>query len=344
MYQAVQALDANQTNQENLGNNEAVNNSCGQRFSMVAQRYGLNKIDIWYPMVGDMVWTPFSYYGFNADWQISSNTSFVGDSQWLGQQLYPPLAMILLAASHYAYHRYVNQGKENPPAYPASDVMALMTSACCGIYAWDRAQALGVNLAQSWGLSSGAAGYAASAFTGVIPGPVQYSVGKVFRLCVQDKEWTHYEKDPEYGKKLLKELGVSASIGAIPGAAWQLIFNASSIGGFGPLATTLFVMSGVGCVNWATVNASEQVLEKGCFQAASDCLGWFAPCGVEPVVEEIPQETIDDQEQLVKAPFTRLVDYLRGHSAADEAPDLDCEMQPVNAVGGLSYGSAGVGV
>ena len=260
--------------------------------------------------VRDWIWTYFSYDLLNARLQATADVTFDLTGQWAGQQLYSTLGMVIFAiASKLAYK---GVGKE----FPTADVVASITAASAAIYTWDRGQAIGIHLGAKLGLSSATSGYFAGIFTGV-EGPTQFLVLTLSKLLTKDEEWSQFKQNPkDYLLSKVKELGLSATLGLVPGAVWQIVFNAGLLANLGPVATCFLVAAAVGVCNVIYAKTSKAILESDC------CISL---CGQSR--EKEPLETVQ------ASPFSSLLSCLGMFKlpCCGREEVTGAEQQPLNA-------------
>lgn len=209
---------------------------------------------------GDLIWSSVSYLNLGINLQTTNDTTFGIASQWAGQQLYATLGMGcfsgIIAARYGLKKEYLK----------AADVMTLSAAGCLSIYTWDQAQVWGINVFTNAGASNNAAGYYSSIFAGISEGLTQFIFIKLVKLFSNDDEYTHFKQDPcNYFLNLLIGLGLNSTIGAIPGAVWQLVFNAATIGAIGPVATALSVAGCVALFAIASAKANYAIVNSDCY-------------------------------------------------------------------------------
>lgn len=207
----------------------------------------------------DAIWVYFSYSQFDVKLQHTQDASFGVDSQWLGQEVYSTLGMLLFSAACRA--AYFCKGRP----FPTTTVCALNAAASVGIYAFDRFGTWGAQLGQSAvTLTVAQAGYFAALFT-AFETPVQTLIITLVKLLTQNSEWSQLYCDPvQYLKIKIKELGLSMTIGLLPGAVWQLVFNAGVVCALGPVGTALLVATAAAMSNLIYVTASTVVSNSSC--------------------------------------------------------------------------------
>ena len=238
--------------------------------------------------IRDLMWTYFSYAELDTKLHSTTNTSFDPDGQWAAQELYSSLGMVVFSiAAKLAYHF---AGR----SFPNADVGAINTAAVVGIYAYDKFASIGAKLGiEALKLSPTMASYFASIFTG-FEGPVQTSIITLYKLFTKEEEWTLFREDPAtYFKSKGKEMGLSTTLGLIPGAVWQVIFNAGVMSALGPVGTAFLVAATVAVCNLIYAKTSKAILESEC------CQTW---CGATPERDpELPKK---------EAPITQLLSCL----------------------------------
>lgn len=238
--------------------------------------------------IRDFIWTYFSYKDLDTRLHSTTNTSFDPNGQWAAQELYSSLGMVVFSIA--AKLAYWFAGK----SFPNANVGAINTAAVVGIYAYDKFALIGTKLGiEALQLSPTMANYFASLFTG-FESPVQTTIITFYKLFTKDKEWTLFREDPEtYFKTKAKELGLSTTLGLIPGVVWQVIFNAGVVSALGPVATAFLVAATVAVCNLIYAKTSKAILESECCQTL---------CGTIPERNlELPQR---------EAPITRLLSSL----------------------------------
>lgn len=210
--------------------------------------------------IGDAIWSYFSYLNLGINLQSTNDTAFSMSGQWAGQQLYATVGMGIFSGVIAA--RY-GLKKEYPKA---ADVMTIFGAGALSIYTWDRAQTWGIEVFKNAGYSNDASGYFSSIFAGISEGLTQFIFIKLIKLFSDDAEYTHFRKDPRnYFLNLLIGLGLNSTIGAIPGAVWQLVFNAAAIGTIGAAATALSVAMCVALSAIVSAKAYHTILNSGCY-------------------------------------------------------------------------------
>ncbi len=233
--------------------------------------------------IRDWIWTYLSYDLLNMRLQVTTDATFDFKGQWAGQQLYATLGMVIFAiASKLAYSAYnkvnkqssapSNTGPEQPllpqtePSeirFPTADIAAIIAGAASAVYTWDRGQEWGIQIGAQLGLSPEIAGYFASIFTGGLEGPTQFLAISLVKLLTKDEEWSLFKNNPKnYLQGKLKEFGLSATLGTIPGAVWQIVFNAGVLANLGPIATSFLVAAAVAACNVIYAKTSKAILES----------------------------------------------------------------------------------
>ena len=236
--------------------------------------------------VGDLIWSSFSYLNLGINLQPTNDTSFGMSGQWAGQQLYATLGMGffsgIIAARYGLKKEYLK----------AADVMTASAAGCLSVYTWDRAQVWGINVFTNAGTASNAAGYYASIFAGISEGLTQFIFIKLVKLFSDETEFTHFKQDTRnYFLNLLIGLGLNSTIGAIPGAVWQLVFNAATINSIGAAATALSLATCVAISAITSAKANYEIINSDCYTTY---------CGPKTITEKEP------------SPFSQCCGYLNG--------------------------------
>ncbi len=115
--------------------------------------------------------------------------------------------MIRAVISRKSLHKSVGKEKYIP-----------LLAAAAAIYPWNYGQQLGAQVgAEFLSLSKTQAAYFSSLFTGVFEGTTQYLVTKAGHLLIDEATREKFTL-----KSFMQELGLNMSVGALPGAAWQI--------------------------------------------------------------------------------------------------------------------------
>lgn len=237
--------------------------------------------------LGDAIWSALSYLNVGMNLEKTNDTDFDSQSQWAGQQLYSTIAMGLLGIALACWYG-------SKKAYAKStDVIATTVAGSLSLYTWDRAQSFGIAYFKHIGYSDDHAGYLSSLFTGLAEAITQFLFLKIVKLLTHDKEYLFLKnKFKVYSAHLGCETALNLSIGLIPGAVWQLVYNAAVIYFFGAMGTGLSVAISVALSNIFTMKCIQTITKsesyKKCLKMdASEetqtdetapciqCLSWF---------------------------------------------------------------------
>ena len=199
--------------------------------------------------------TAWSYWGQN-NFSLEIISSKDPLQQMAGQQFVGTLAMVLGFISIWSGYKL--KGKP----MPLKEAIAYTTAAAAAICPWDLGQAWGIDMGMNQlGMKADTAGYFASTHTGVIEGGTQFLVMKLGKLLISPAERQKFQANP---KAVLMELGLNLTIGAVPGAAWQIVYNACLIAGLGPIPTALLVATAVASCNAGCSKLNARILD--CFE------------------------------------------------------------------------------
>ena len=184
--------------------------------------------------VRDGLWSYFTADYLGLDLKTAAHWSEANAAQWL----YPTLAMLAALLPLYAACQASKQ------IMPWTNAFISITAASLAIPGWNIAAKEGIAWGKRLGMSAISAGYFSSLFTGLAEGPIQEIVTSFGQLLTIDEEKKLYKEKPrQYVIDFLKRLGLSATLGAIPGAVWQLAYYAAEDYDFSPvLVVALAVM------------------------------------------------------------------------------------------------------
>jgi hypothetical protein len=183
----------------------------------------------------DTAWTAVSAVNINASGHVAplleSNaslhtrlTSNAFTGPLVGQWVFGTAPMLLLAS-----HQTIKERKNLSPKTLAN-IWAPVTAASCAILMWDLGQAIGYHVGRQsssalWYGSSITAGLVAAPFAGMFEGFTQWSVKYLFDYATNPLSREMWRQDPSLMRKfLMKEFFLNITIGAIPGAVWQIVF------------------------------------------------------------------------------------------------------------------------
>lgn len=250
--------------------------------------------------VRDAVWTFFSDKDLNLKLKPTAHV-FQGDSQWAGQEVYSVASMSTIALiGACVYSRY---GLNKP--FPTVDVLATITSAGAAILAWDHGQVLGQTIFQNMGYTVAQSGYGSSFFAGLFEGPTQFILFKFIKLMADSREYTQFQHDPNsYLCDFSAGMGLSATLGIIPGAVWQIVYNALVIANANAVLASIAVMAPVLICNYGYAKLVDKLLGSDCYKASC-----FELCGRRQP-EMIAEETA--------APCVRLFHFFTSPCCGDD--------------------------
>lgn len=237
--------------------------------------------------LGDAIWSALSYLNFGINLKPTNNTNFDIRGQWAGQQLYSTVGMGLLGIAIAAWY------KSKKEYAKSVDVMTIAAAGSLSLYAWDRAQTSGIDYFKKIGYPDNVAGYLSSIFTGFAEAITQFLFLKIVNLFLNKEEYNLFKNTATiYFKRLLSETGLNITIGLIPGAVWQLVYNAAVINTIGALATGMSVAIAVALSNIFSMKCIQGITKaesyNNCFGTVSteesdthaaapcmQCLNWF---------------------------------------------------------------------
>jgi hypothetical protein len=172
-----------------------------------------DKNSIAYFAIRDFFWgvTSIKGFGFN----LKPTASIM--SQFLGQCIWSSIPVLGSLACHKIISK-VTQLRISVTAAPAA------ISTCLVIPAWFWACEAGKKVGAWLNFSPTNAKYFAGLFTGVAEGVGYELLSTITLLCLSQDERDKFNADPiGYWENLKKNLLCSATIGAIPGALWQIM-------------------------------------------------------------------------------------------------------------------------
>ncbi len=206
--------------------------------------------------VRDFTWTFLSYESLNLYLHQTDNAHYDTSGQWLGQQLWATGAMLMMGLGIAVLSCCRSRN------LPAKDIAIYTAAAATAIYTWDRGQQIGINCGKrQLSLSSQGAAYFSAIFTGIFEGPTQYALIALSKVISDSEERKKYMDVKKACIKLFKDISYSASVGAVPGAVWQIMYAACLQAGIGPVATGIVVML---CVAFA--NTLVDITYESCFE------------------------------------------------------------------------------
>jgi len=192
--------------------------------------------------LSDVVWAALSALNTNVLGQTmpalnltGSLSSLISSGAFLqpvaAQWLFGSAPMLIFAGGEPIYRKLKGEtlSKEE-----IAKIWAPPTAAALAIPMWDIGQLIGAHLGATsslfqnsplWYGSSIAAGMIAAPFAGFLEGFTQWSVKYIFDVATNPVKQEMWRQKPALmGKVLVKELLLNVTIGAIPGAVWQVIF------------------------------------------------------------------------------------------------------------------------
>jgi hypothetical protein len=170
-------------------------------------------------LLRDVVWEYFAKENLGITGQATDNVQ----SQWLAQFVFATFIMARATISRKSLHKSVDKEKYIP-----------LLAASAAIYPWNYGQQLGTQFGSDFlNLSKSQAAYFSSLFTGVFEGTTQYLVTKAGHLLIDEDIRKNYTF-----KSFMLELGLNMTVGALPGAMWQIVSETCS-------QTNSFIASGL---------------------------------------------------------------------------------------------------
>ncbi len=210
----------------------------------------------------DWTWGIWSVEDWNFKFE-STRYDLGPNGQWGPQFLYGSLAA--MAATLISAGICKASGKE----IPIKDMIATLVGTMAAIIPWNAGQNLGMMLGQAMGMSQVNSAYFASTFTGIFEGATQFIMIKITsklcdaeerrKFCENPKHYLTDLFDTETLKQFAKEFGFSITIGAIPGAVWQLVFTACGVAGMSAVPTGLLIAIAVGLANLGVAKIQEKL-------------------------------------------------------------------------------------
>lgn len=178
---------------------------------------GPDGINVYYNFLRDASWTFWTVSQLDLSGRSTDNL----DDQENGQWVYPTLFMLAGFSFHWLSCRAVNQ------AMPAARSLVSVTSASLAIPSWEKAGDSGTQLGKILGFKPVDAVYFSSIFCGIAEGGVQEAVSTLGVLLTDTAEQEKFKLEPiEYLKNFAKRMGLGITLGGIPGAVWQIVYNA----------------------------------------------------------------------------------------------------------------------
>jgi hypothetical protein len=200
----------------------------------------------------DFVWTWWSCQFRDYQAGVTDDADYDPRGQWMGQQIWGTLAI----ATGFIGLAMIYKIKHRPMPYKEAIIYG--AGAATAIYTWDRGQTVCTAYGQnSLNLTLNDAGYFSSICTGGFEGPTQYIVITLGNMLIDHETKRKYLSNP---LRFLGELSLSASIGAIPGGMWQIVYNASIISNVGTFDTSLAVAAAVATCNVVTTKINDRII------------------------------------------------------------------------------------
>lgn len=209
----------------------------------------------------DWTWGVWSVNDWNFKFE-STRYDLGPNGQWGPQFLYGSLAAI--SATLISAGICKASGKQ----IPVKDMMASLVGTMAAIIPWNAGQNVGHMIGQALGWSQVNAAFFASTFTGIFEGATQFIMIKITsklcdaeerqKFCADPKQYLTDLFDRETLKQFSKECGYSITIGAIPGAVWQLVFTACGVAGISAVPTGLLIALAVGLANFGVAKIQDK--------------------------------------------------------------------------------------
>lgn len=255
--------------------------TCSEYFKILLQQNELLGWNAGLNAVRDAVWTFFSDKDLNLKLKPTAQV-FQGDSQWAGQEVYSVASISMIALmGGCVYSRY---GLNKP--FPTVDVFATVISAGAAIYTWDRGQVLGQTVFQNMGYTVAQSGYLSSIFAGLFEGPTQYILFKFIKLMADSSEYSKFQHDSKsYLCDFFAGMGLSATLGIIPGGVWQIVYNALVIANANAVLASVAVMASVLICNYGYAKFVNKLFSSDYYKTCC-----FELCGRQ-APEMIAEET-----------------------------------------------------
>ena len=157
--------------------------------------------------------------------------------------------------------------------------------ASAAIPTWDYGQVLGIAQGQSMGMSTISAGYYASMYTGLFEGATQTALITALNTCAgryrEGESLASWDSAKDVLINVLKALPLGVTIGAVPGAVWQLVYNACFVAASAHLvAGGLAVAAAVCAANIVTtrlIDCLQPMMEKGVAHCCPKVAAVFCP-------------------------------------------------------------------
>ncbi|MDX2165186.1 MAG: hypothetical protein SFW07_07205 [Gammaproteobacteria bacterium] len=210
----------------------------------------------------DWTWGIWSVEDWNFKFE-STRYDLGPNGQWGPQFLYGSLAAI--SATLISAGICKASGKQ----IPVKDMMASLVGTMAAIIPWNAGQNLGILIGNALGWPQVNSAFFASTFTGIFEGATQFIMIKITsklcdaeerrKFCEDPKQYLTDLFDKETLKQFSKEFGYSISIGAIPGAIWQLVFTACGVAGISAVPTGLLIALAVGLANFGVAKVQEKL-------------------------------------------------------------------------------------
>lgn len=213
----------------------------------------------------DVTWAVWSQKEWNFQFQ-STPQDFGIKGEWGPQFLYGSFAAITATLLSAAACKI--KGK----AIPVKDMMASLIGTMAAIIPWNAGQNLGMMIGRNLNWTQTNSALFASTFTGIFEGITQFLTIKLTttladreerrKFCYDPKKYLKECFDKETLAQFSKEFGYSFTIGAIPGAVWQLVFTACGIAGLSALPTGILVALAVAVCNFGVAKTQTSLLHN----------------------------------------------------------------------------------
>lgn len=243
-------------------------------------------------IVRDVAWTYLSCEDYNDRLKKTNNAGFGWNGQWFGQQLWSTLFMIMASLTllvgtitweacpeYEEQTALINENRqhhdddqalvqpERIDRIPFSFkeyciyVFSYFIAAAIAIYTWDRGQTLGINLGLSTGMTPAQSGYFASLLTGSFEGPTQFFFIALILMMFHEKTRKEVQNNSKtFFKTKSQESLLSIFPGMIPGALWQIVYNAGSTEEWPVSATCVGVGVTVALANFFVDRLNSKIL------------------------------------------------------------------------------------
>lgn len=228
-----------------------------QRITNVFKRNENLVIHVGLNFLRDFAWAWWSYQNLSDRITQTADTGYDSSGESLGQCVAGSTAMV---AGYFGIWAGYLLAKK---IMPKKDSIIYVAAASAAIMPWDAGQQLGIALGQKkLELSPSHAGLFASVFTGGAEGLVQNLVIRLGSLLRYAEEREKYKLNPcRYISTIAAEFGLSFTVGAAPGAVWQLVYVAGVVNHFGPALTSSLVASAVAATNIGCNKLNDYILQ-----------------------------------------------------------------------------------